>query len=139
MFRFIVVLGMSSAAFCCGAAAKEVSGYVTRIVDGDTFWIGKVKIRTCGINTPERGEVGYASASDRLSTFVKGKLVRCTQVGGGTVCDGRSKATNGDRIVAQCFVDNRDMADFMVQSGAACDWAKFSGGHYSRNGGATCH
>jgi hypothetical protein len=65
---------------------------------------------------------------------VKGKAVRCVQVGDGTPCDGRSKATNRDRIVAQCFVDGADVAASLVGQGVACDWVKFSGGAYSQNG-----
>jgi endonuclease YncB( thermonuclease family) len=48
----------------------------------------------------------------------------------GTVCDGKSKPTSRDRIVAQCFLDKLDIAEEMAKSGTACDWPKFSGGHY---------
>ena len=69
------------------------------------------------------------------SELVFRKTVRCIQVGQppGTVCDKRSKPTNRDRIVAQCFVDNHDIAEPMVKGGYACDWVKFSGGHYSHH------
>jgi endonuclease YncB( thermonuclease family) len=46
------------------------------------------------------------------------------------VCDGRSKQNSRDRIVAQCFIDNFDIATEMAKSGTVCDWPKFSGGHY---------
>ncbi len=42
-----------------------------------------------------------------MAEMVEGKEVRCIQVGGGTPCDGRSRPTNRDRIVAQCFVGDR--------------------------------
>lgn len=67
-----------------------------------------------------------------LETLIGGKRVRCVQVGSGTVCDHRSKPTNQGRVVAQCFVDGRDVAAILVEAGLACDWARFSGGHYSR-------
>jgi hypothetical protein len=56
-----------------------------------------------------------------------------------TVCDGRSERWSRDRLVAQCFADDRDIAQDIVESGNACDWRKYSGGHYSRNGvGQAC-
>ena len=37
--------------------------------------------------------------------MIEGKTIHCLQVGEGTVCDGRSKPNNRDRVVAQCFLD----------------------------------
>ena len=36
-----------------------------------------------------------------------------------------------DRIVAQCFVGDQDIAMAMICSGDAKDWPKFSGGYYA--------
>jgi endonuclease YncB( thermonuclease family) len=119
----------------------ELSGAAGKIVDGDTLWVCNdlecQKFRICGINAPEAGRPGYAEARDALSNFVKGHTMRCVQVGGGTPCDGRSKPFNRDRIVAQCFADGEDVATYLVKRGYACDWVKFSGGHYSRDGTGT--
>ena len=127
--------------FClitAAAYAAEFSGSVDKIADGDTFWICDAtachKIRVCGINAPERGEPGYHESGEALRKLVEGKAVRCIQVGNGTPCDGRSKPTNYNRIVAQCFVDGADIAASMIEQGFACDWIKFSGGAYSNNG-----
>ncbi|HEX5932261.1 MAG TPA: thermonuclease family protein, partial [Methyloceanibacter sp.] len=118
--------------------AVEFTGSVDKIADGDTFWVCDTtachKIRVCGINAPERGDPGYAESGIALATVLSGKPVRCVQVGGGTPCDGRSKPTNRDRIVAQCFAEESDIAATMVEGGFACDWIKFSGGHYSQGG-----
>jgi endonuclease YncB( thermonuclease family) len=72
-----------------------------------------------------------------LANMVEGKIVHCLQVGEGTPCDGKSKPTSRDRIVAQCFLDELDIAEEMAKSGTACDWPKFSGGHYKISD-ATC-
>jgi endonuclease YncB( thermonuclease family) len=40
------------------------------------------------------------------------------------------QANQPDRIVAQGFLDKADVAEEMVKSHTACDWPKFSGGHY---------
>lgn len=130
--------------FSANVAAAEIVGQGRNIVDGDTFDMTTsdriVKVRICGIDAPESGEPGSKEAWAKLSALVHGKTVSCVQVNRapGTVCDGRSKATNRDRIVAQCFVAGQDIAVELVKSGVACDWPKFSGGHYQRAAGARC-
>jgi endonuclease YncB( thermonuclease family) len=116
------------------AASADYLGKVTAVVDGDTFTMksesGRVRVRICGIDAPERGQPGYGQAAGVLATLIEGQQVRCLQVGEGTVCDGKSKPNSRDRIVAQCFIDKLDIAEEMAKSATACDWPKFSGGHY---------
>ena len=121
-----------------GAGAVELSGHVRDIIDGDDIRVCAdnecTRIRFCGIDVPEIGCPGYARARATLRALVEGRYLRCVQVGSGTVCDGRSKPTHGDRLIAQCFLEGADVADTLVKSGSACDWTRYSGGHYSRNG-----
>ncbi len=116
------------------ARTAEYSGRAIHIEDGDTFDMRgdseKVRIRLCGIDSPERGHAGYRPAKAALSALIGGKIVRCVQVGAGTPCDGRSRPTNRKRVVAQCFLDSMDVAIEMVRGGNACDWPKFSNGYY---------
>src|SRR5665811_1093869 len=118
--------------------AAEFSGTVDRGVDGDTLWVCDVtachKIRLCGADAPEKGEPGYREGAEALKALVGGKSVRCIQVGSGTPCDGLSKPMNRDRIVAQCFVEGTDIAGALVEQDFACDWVRFSGGNYSKDG-----
>src|SRR4051794_40418425 len=97
-----------------GSHAAEITGPAIHTVDGDTFDIRDgtriVRVRVCGIDAPEFGQPGYEAASQAMRRLISGKTVRCIQVGGGTPCDGRSKASNQGRIVAQCFVDGGDIA-----------------------------
>lgn len=112
-------------------------GSADKVRVGDTFWICDqyvcTKVRLCGAEAPEMGEPGSSEARAALQALVAGRRVRCIQVGSGTPCDGRSKPTNGDRIVVQCFVDDLDLAGALVAQGHACDWVKFSGGAYSKD------
>jgi endonuclease YncB( thermonuclease family) len=131
-----------SAAFlvACTAAFAQTSltGTVGYIEDGDTFSICEAdrctKIRLCGIDAPERAHAGYQEAKTELDRLTRGKIVQCIWVGRGTPCDGRSKPTNRKRVVAQCFVEGSDLAAELANNGFACDWTKFSGGYYSRDG-----
>lgn len=128
----------ASALFCLlgmrNSVAFDITGKVTHIVDGDTFDIQSdasvVRIRICGIDSPERGEKDYFTAADELAALILGKELRCVRVGEGSICDGRSAPKNQRRIVAQCFLGAADIAAEMIAAGAVCDWPRFSGGYY---------
>jgi endonuclease YncB( thermonuclease family) len=125
------------------ARAAVFVGTVEKVIDGDTLWLCDPtachKIRLCGIDAPEQGDAGYAESGEALRSLVAGMNVRCVQVGDGTPCDGRSKPMNRDRIVAQCFAGEADIAGALVALRAACDWTKFTRGHYSKCAGtAAC-
>ena len=102
------------------------------VLDGDMLYVGRQKVRLCGIDAPEWDAPGGEEATMWLRLLIAGKTVRCVPVGQGTPCDGRSKARSYDGIVAQCFVGNQDIAADMIRSGHAKDWPEFSGGHYAR-------
>jgi len=127
-------------------SAGEFAGYVVDVHDGDGFTLEQAdghfqRVRLCGIDSPESWCPRYDEAAKTLGKLVLGRSVRCRQVGSGTVCDGRSRPTSGNRIVAQCFVGSseRDVASVLVEQGLACDWTRFSGGYYSARGkGRAC-
>jgi micrococcal nuclease len=119
------------------AAAEPITGPIGKVRDGDTFLIGRQPIRLCGIEAPPRGEPVGRAATAYLRQITMGQTLRCVPVGEGTPCDGRSKRFSYDRVVAQCFLRNRDIAEMLVRSGHACDWPRYSGGHYRVIGGCT--
>jgi len=54
-----------------GSDPAAVSGVVVEVVDGDTIEVGGVgRVRIIGIDTPERGECGFESATQRLAELV---------------------------------------------------------------------
>ncbi|WP_299812408.1 thermonuclease family protein [uncultured Roseibium sp.] len=118
------------------ANAEEWTSKVARVIDGDTFQLSRplVRIRLCGVDTPEKGQRGYREATQYTETLVAGKTVQCRTVGEGTPCDGRSRKKSYDRFVAQCFVDGEDIAGELVEAGNACAWEKYSGKHYFKSG-----
>jgi endonuclease YncB( thermonuclease family) len=125
-----------SARLQCYTGLPEIIATVGRVVDGDTMDIcigaSCIRVRLCGINTPERGEPGGAEATEALRTLASRETIRCVPVGQGTICDGRSRATNHGRLVAQCFLDGTDIGGVMFERGLACDWERFTAGHYRR-------
>lgn len=64
---------------------KSIRRKVQEVIDGDTFRVshrvnGSQFIRIAGLNAPEKGQRGYASAKKKLSKL-KGKVVTLRPVG----------------------------------------------------------
>ena len=135
MFRTVLVLALATMCATLGAMADEWSSKVSYVVDGDTFQLSRplIRIRLCGVDTPERGKPGFKEAGDFVKDLVADKTVQCRTVGEGTPCDGRSRKKSGERFVAQCFVDGKDIAMKLVKAGHACAWERYSGQHYTRS------
>ena len=63
-----------------GKAAQRF--LVNRVIDGDTVELGNGRgVRLLGIDTPERGDCGFDTATDDLVKLVEGKPVRLTKPG----------------------------------------------------------
>lgn len=101
-----------------------VTGPVTHIVDGDTFFIGKVRVRLCGIDAPPQGHPGYRQSAKFLQRMIEGKTVRCLPVGAGAACLGRPMPQSRNRLFAQCFLSGTDLADELVNAEHAKDWRR---------------
>jgi endonuclease YncB( thermonuclease family) len=108
------------------ACAAEVISGEPRIVDGDTVQIGGTKIRFAGIDAPETDQVcldargekwacGVASR-DALIQFSAGRPWDCDITG--TDKYGRS--------LGNCFVDGEDISAWMVRSGWALSFVRYS-------------
>jgi micrococcal nuclease len=133
VFAFSIVL------FAQEVAAADIIGRAEKLQDGDTLEVcyetGCTVVRLCGIDAPEPREPGFETSVAGLKKIVGGRSVRCRPVEEGTVCDGRAARMSGNRVIAQCFLNgtNIDIANEMVAAGYACDWVRYSGGHYSEN------
>ena len=142
-----IVLLVTMAAGAAEATAGTITGSVARVIDGDTFvlctkpnFLGRafgyrsacLRIRVCGIDAPEANDPGGPEATQAMNELIAHKDLRCIPVGEGSVCDGKSRPTSYERLVAQCYLGDLDIADEMVRTGHACDWLRYSGGHYSK-------
>src|SRR5271154_1695833 len=83
------------------AHATEVGG-IPRIVDGDTVQIGATKIRLSGIDAPE---------TDQLCLNAKGDVTGMDKYG---------------RSLATCTIDGVDVDRWMVRSGWALAFVRYS-------------
>ncbi|MFZ4667741.1 MAG: thermonuclease family protein [Microthrixaceae bacterium] len=88
------------------------AGVVTNVVDGDTVDVDGVRVRLQGIDTPERGQCGYAEATNRVRQLVDGRNVLVVNGGG----DERDRY---GREIGYVIVDERDVGTALVAEGLA--------------------
>lgn len=103
--------------------AETYTGRVTKVVDGDTFWLDSVdvRIRIWGLDAPETDEPDGSQSTAALSKLIAGQELSCRE---------RDIDRYG-RIVGQCFLaDGRDVAAEMIASEAAQEYCRFSDGYY---------
>ena len=107
-------------------SGADFQGRVTRIVDGDTFWISgqDVRIRVWGLDAPETSDPDGAAATAAMTRLVSDQVLQCRQ----------RDIDRFGRIVGQCFLpDGRDITREMINSGTAREYC-----HFSRNYYGTC-
>ena len=105
------------------SAENNVAKGKARIIDGDTVEINKEKIRFGGINSPERNEVGYRLAKDKLTEKIAKNIITCVR---------EKNKDKYRRTVAECFINGESLSSFMVKKGYACDYIYYSKGKYAK-------
>lgn len=126
-WRAAVAALMGLALASCGdapaSADYDFTGSVTKIVDGDTFYMTgqPVRIRVWGLAAPERDEPDGPAATRALRELIADQTVGCEL----------HDTDRWGRPVAQCWLeDGRDIAAAMIESGTAEEHCRYSGGHY---------
>ena len=128
-----VKLATLAVLFASPSLAADITG-VPRIVDGDTVQIDQTKIRLNGIDAPETDQLcldakavrwtcGIA-ARDELARYAGGKEWTCHVTG----------ADRYGRSLATCEVSGEDVQKWMVQSGWALSFVRYSHA-YDADGG----
>ncbi|WP_442917776.1 thermonuclease family protein [Magnetovibrio sp. PR-2] len=97
-----------------------------RIVDGDTLWIDKTKIRLHGIDTPEMKQLctlpnGSPYSCGNTSSKVLASLVQNQSI----VCEGLSY-DRYKRLIARCYAGAIELNHEMVRQGWALAYVKYS-------------
>jgi endonuclease YncB( thermonuclease family) len=104
----------------CGGPRSYLAGQPF-VIDGDTIVLGQTHIRLWGIDAPEKNQPFGPQAKQALQNIIDGPLV-CKQ-----------KAIDKyKRVVAQCFVDKKDIGSAMVAFGYAWDYPQYSKGYYKQ-------
>jgi endonuclease YncB( thermonuclease family) len=110
--------------------ASDLAGQAS-VIDGDTLAIHGTRIRLWGIDAPESDQrcrtkssehyrCGRKAAND-LDTFIARRAVECVEV----------DRDQYKRAVAVCTVAGVDLAEWLVKSGLALDWPRYSKSAYA--------
>ncbi len=108
------------------AQAADVTG-VAKVHDGDQIQIGHSRIRLGGIDAPSTDQLCINTASERWTCGIAARdaLIKHTE-GKSWTCHPRQAADRRGRIVARCEVDGEDIQKWLVRSGWALAYVRFS-------------
>ena len=117
----LIVLSVSSSA----AAQDRIVG-VASVIDGDTIEIHGQRIRLFGIDAPESSQLCVRPTGERWRCGQQASFALADRISRATVrCDPRGLDRYG-RVVAVCFKGNEDLNRWMVASGWAVAFRRYS-------------
>ena len=97
----------------CKGNARCISGFVTRIVDGDTITVDGQSVRFAIVNTPEYGENDYSQAKNYIENICP--------VGSQVLVDEDDKQTGGShgRIIGVIYCNDLNLSQEILEAGHA--------------------
>ena len=96
-----------------------------RVVDGDTIVLNGEKIRFSGIDTPELKQT-CLQGDQKVSCGMSAKMLLVEKIGNAIPeCINEGKDTY-KRTLAECFVNGESLSKFLVRSGYAFAYRKYS-------------
>ena len=97
----------------CTGNARCISGYVTRVIDGDTIVVGDKSIRFALVNTPEWGDYDYTQAQYYIETICP--------IGSKVLVDEDDGQTQGSfgRIIAKIYCNELNLNEEILEVGHA--------------------
>jgi endonuclease YncB( thermonuclease family) len=123
--KYHAIAALVAAAVAFPAFATEITG-LPHIVDGDTIEIGQTKIRLSGIDAPETDQVCLDAKGKRWACGVNAReeLIKHT-IGRPWKCETTGTDRYG-RSLGDCFVNGEDIDAWMVRSGWALSFVRYS-------------
>jgi len=113
----IIVLGLL---FCNISFAENL-----RVVDGDTIVLNGEKIRFSGIDTPELKQT-CMNGEEKVFCGKTAKMLLIKKIGNETLeCISEGKDAY-KRTLAECFVNRESLSTYLVRSGYAFAYRKYS-------------
>jgi len=102
--------------------ANIISGYVTKVVDGDTLYISgePTRIRLFGVDAPETHEPGYTDSTHYLRTITTDRFLTCR-------VSGRDRY---NRHIARCFADDIEINREMLREPHTKEYCRYSDNVY---------
>ena len=104
---------------------NDIKSQELKVVDGDTIHLNGKKIRFTGIDTPE---LRQTCIKDEIKNYcgVTAKQILIDRIADKTVkCISEGK-DQYKRTLAECFVNNESLSSYLVRSGYAFAYRKYS-------------
>ena len=104
---------------------KDVKSQNIKIIDGDTIHLNGQKIRFTGIDSPELDQTCIKNG-EKKPCGVLAKDILIKKIGNNSVeciIEGKDRYK---RILAECFVNNESLSAYLVRSGYAFAYRKYS-------------
>jgi len=120
-----ILVAMIALTLPAAVHAADIGG-VAKIRDGDQVQIGTSRIRLGGIDAPSVDQLCLNNKGDRWTCGIAARDELARHVDNKTwTCHPRQTDRRG-RIVARCEVDGEDIQKWLVQSGWAMAYSRFS-------------
>ena len=103
----------------------SVKAQELKVIDGDTIHLNGEKIRFTGIDTPELKQTCIKDDVENLCG-VTAKQILVKKIGNNVIeciSEGRDQYK---RILAECFVNNESLSSYLVRSGYAFAYRRYS-------------
>ena len=103
----------------------DIKSQELKVVDGDTIHLNGEKIRFTGIDTPELKQTCIKEGIEN-SCGVTAKQILVNKIGNNTVECISEGIDRYKRILAECFVNDESLSTYLVRSGYAFAYRKYS-------------
>jgi len=103
----------------------DIKSQDIKITDGDTININGEKIRFSGIDTPELKQM-CTNEGVKNSCGIKAKQILVDKIADNTVSCVNEGKDRYKRTLAECFVNNKSLSSYLVRSGYAFAYRKYS-------------
>ena len=121
--KVILLISISSLIFFL--IFNQVRSQELRVVDGDTIHLNGIKIRFTGIDTPEIKQTCINNGV-KDPCGVTAKVILIEKIGDNKVeCISEGK-DQYKRTLAECFVNNESLSSYLVRSGYAFAYRRYS-------------
>lgn len=124
------VIAFSSLSLLGCVEANNIMGNAT-VIDGDTIDIHDIRIRLHGIDAPEGSQPCYDETGQRYRCGRDATFALDDAIGNREVSCIERDVDRYGRIVAVCSVGSVDLNEFLVRSGFAVAYRKYSGDYIS--------
>ena len=121
--KAILVISVSAIVFFF--TYTNIKSQDIKIIDGDTIKINGEKIRFSGIDTPELKQTCIKKAKSN-SCGITAKQILVDKIGDNKVICVREGKDQYKRTLAECFVNDESLSSYLVRSGYAFAYRRYS-------------